>query len=84
MGLQGNSYAIITKELRFSHSPITITFIKKQIRVFLHFARLHPHLTFYVSPIGCGLAGFVPEQIAPMFLNHPKNVKLCPEFEALQ
>ena len=34
---------------------------------FLAFAKLHPELKFLVTEIGCGIAGFTPEDIAPLF-----------------
>ena len=33
-------------------------------------------MTFYVTKIGCGLAGLKEEDIAPMFFDAPKNVIL--------
>jgi hypothetical protein len=47
---------------------------------FLEFARHHPELTFNLTAIGCGLAGYKPEQIAPMFADAPDNVRKPPEF----
>lgn len=38
-------------------------------------------MEFYVSKIGCGLAGYAPEQIAPFFSGHPDNVHLNDDFE---
>jgi hypothetical protein len=47
---------------------------------FLAYAWLHPELDFLVTPLGCGLAGYKPRQIAPMFCDPPDNVKLPAEF----
>ena len=80
-GLQGNSYAIITKELRYKYPSVTLKEVEDGITKFLVFANLRPELTFSVSPIGCGLAGFTPKQIAPFFKNKPNNVLIPPEFE---
>ena len=79
-GLQGSSYAIITKELRPNFPPVTLPEVERGVRSFLQFAASNPHYTFDVSPIGCGLAGFKPSQIAPLFANHPSNVHLPKEF----
>jgi hypothetical protein len=79
-GLQGNSYAIITKELRKSKKKVTLKEIKAGVDKFLKFAKQHPEWTFNVSPIGCGLAGRTPKQIGPMFRKHSKNVVLPKEF----
>ncbi len=79
-GLQGNSYAIITKELRDDHKPVTLKEIKDGVKRFLKFAKQHPELTFDVQAIGCGLAGRTPKQVAPMFWGHSSNVKLPKPF----
>lgn len=80
-GLQGNSYAIVTKELRRDHPKITLAYIASEVNEFLKYARLHPELTFNVTRIGCGLAGFTDEQIAPLFKDHPFNCKMPKEWE---
>ena len=36
---------------------------------FIDFARQHPQLKFLVTRIGCGIAGFKDEEIAPLFRN---------------
>lgn len=84
-GLQGNSYAIPTKGLR---NPLTARFsrlqlweIEAHVAVFKMFARSRPDLTFRVTKIGCGLAGYTFAQIAPMFRGSPSNVKLPWEFQ---
>lgn len=46
----------------------------------MDFATDHPELEFDVAPIGCGLAGFHPSDIAPMFENFPDNVNLSKDF----
>lgn len=76
-GLQGNSYAIVTKSLKKNEPPIHINHILAQVKcLFIPFAQEHPDWIFNVTPIGCGLAGFKPEQIAPLFEDAPKNVIL--------
>ena len=59
-GLQGRSYAIPTMEGLENLAPA--------VERFVIFARQHEELTFYVTAIGCGIAGYRPEQIAPLFL----------------
>ena len=56
--------------------------INKNVAEFLNFAHLNPNLTFLVTKIGCGLAGFNPCQIAPMFymVEYLDNVNLPDEF----
>lgn len=58
-GLQGKCYAIPTME--------GIESMKAAIDRFTEFAGQHPELKFYVTPIACGIAGYSPEEIAPMF-----------------
>ena len=58
-GLQGQSYSIPTME--GEHNT------KLAIMRFTQYAKDHPELTFLVTPVGCGIAGYTPEEIAPMF-----------------
>lgn len=60
VGLQGQSYAIPTMQGG-------VETIKPYVNEFIKFAKNHPELTFYVTRIGCGIAGFKDEQIAPLF-----------------
>lgn len=74
IGLQGNSYAIPTKDAFLRTLPLIE--IDKHVKTFLKFAEENQHLIFNVSAIGCGLAGYKPEQIAPLFKERPVNVFL--------
>ena len=60
VGLQGNSYAIPTMQGG-------VETIQPYVDEFIEFAKDHPELTFYVTKIGCGIAGFKEEEIAPLF-----------------
>ena len=62
VGLQGQSYAIPTMQGG-------VETIRPYVDDFVHFAHEHPELTFYVTRIGCGIAGFKDEDIAPLFYN---------------
>ena len=59
-GPQGQCYAIPTV-------GNTIVDIYAKVVDFIHYAMAHPDLTFLVTPIGCGIAGYHPREIAPMF-----------------
>lgn len=72
------AYAIPTKGYRLETLPLDR--IKRAVEDFLTYAAAHPDLTFQLTPIGCGLAGYRPEQIAPMFRDAPSNVELPQEF----
>ena len=77
-GLQGNSYAIPTKKTPWQTREFRN--IANSVSTFIEFAKQHSDWTFNVTPIGCGLAGYTPELIAPLFKDVPDNVKLPPEF----
>lgn len=81
-GLQGNSYGIVTKELRRWKPKVSLVEVAEGIERFLAFVRAHPTWEFILTPIGCGLAGFTVEQIAPMFAFYPAlpNLVIPPEF----
>ena len=59
VGLQGQSYAIPTMQGG-------VETIRPYVDEFIDFARRHPHLKFLVTEIGCGIAGFTPDEIAPL------------------
>jgi hypothetical protein len=78
-GLQGQSYGIPTKDYNIRTRPLSD--IKQSVDTFIQFAKDFPELTFNVTPIGTGLAGYTHEQIAPMFVDAPSNcVFLCDEW----
>jgi hypothetical protein len=60
VGLQGQTYAIPTM-----HGGVET--IKPYVNEFLLFAKAHPELKFLVTEIGCGIAGFTVQEIAPLF-----------------
>ena len=60
VGLQGQSYAIPTMQGG-------VETIRPYVDEFIQFAREHRELTFLVTRIGCGIAGFSDEEIAPLF-----------------
>ncbi len=72
-GTQGRSFAIDTMS--------GIEQMKNDIEDFLCHASFNRQKTFVVTPIGCGIAGYKPEQIAPFFANAPENVFLPDEFK---
>jgi hypothetical protein len=72
-GRQGNSYAIVTKELRSWEAPVTLPEIYEGVKRFKQYAEEHLEDTFQITRIGCGLAGFDWNEIAPMFDGMPTN-----------
>lgn len=75
-GLQGQSYAIVTKELRPSAPSVTLEEVKRGVDTFLEFAKANPDKEFLVTRLGCGLAGFKDREIAELFADAPKNCSL--------
>lgn len=73
-GPTGSSYAIPTKDHEIR--TMRLDRIRPYVMEFLDYAKRHPELEFDVVKIGCGLAGFKDEHIAPMFRGHPSNVHL--------
>lgn len=60
VGLQGQSYAIPTMQGG-------VETIRPYVDEFIEFAKQHPELTFLVTRIGCGIAGFSDHDISPLF-----------------
>jgi hypothetical protein len=79
-GIQGQSYAIVTKDLRKGNRSVGLDYIKEQVETFKEFAKVHCHLEFLCTRIGCDLAGFTDAEIAPMFRGIPDNVLLPKEW----
>lgn len=75
VGLQGQSYAIPTMQGG-------VKTIKPYVDEFIAFAREHQEMRFLVTKIGCGIAGFREEQIAPLFFEaiDVKNIILPRDF----
>ena len=71
-GHHGSTYAIPTKGRNLE--VLSLKAIQKEVSVFLAYAQAHPELTFLVTPIGCGYAGYRPEDIAPLFFPLPNVV----------
>lgn len=77
-GRTGNSYAIPTKDEHLRTRGLEA--IGKSVQAFLRYAREHPELVFDVTRIGCGLAGYQDQDIAPMFCGAPINCRLPEEW----
>ena len=75
VGLQGQSYAIPTMQGG-------VETIRPYVDDFIAYAKHHQELHFLVTPIGCGIAGFEAEDIAPLFesAKEMKNISLPESF----
>lgn len=65
-GLQGNSFAIPTVNASVNHK-LKLEKIQYWVDKFIEDAKKYPDKIFLVTPIGCGLAGWKPKDIAPLF-----------------
>ena len=75
VGRRGMSYAIPTKNWNVSDS-LSVEQIKVHVEALLKYASDNPQLKFLVSKIGCGLAGFAENEIAPLWAGAPGNCEL--------
>ena len=69
-GWAGNSYAIPTKG--YNLEVLSVETIGFYVSLFNLYAHVHSYMKFNIVDIGCGLAGYRPFQIAPLFLYIPK------------
>ena len=75
VGLQGQTYGIPTMQGG-------VETIRPYVDEFIQFANKHPEMTFLVTEIGCGIAGFTPQEIAPLLAQAPttENIHLPQRF----
>lgn len=75
VGLQGQSYGIPTMQGG-------VETIRPYVDEFIEFAKTRSDLTFLVTRIGCGIAGFTDEEIAPLFekAHGVENIVLPPNW----
>ena len=71
-GLHGQTYAIDTMSGR--------EVLETEASAFVAFAGEHPELTFLLTPVGCGIAGYSEAEVAPMFAAAPSNVVMPESF----
>jgi len=79
-GLQGQSFAIPTKDKWLK--TLTIGKISQYLDEFFLFAKQHPEYKFYVTKIGCGLAGYSVQEMKELFVSReiPNHVIVPQEF----
>lgn len=75
-GPAGQSFAIPTKDWGLDQIPLHA--LECFIMRFIGYALRNPNKKFLVTKIGCGLAGFTPEQVASFFevAKHIPNISL--------
>jgi hypothetical protein len=67
-GPTGRAYAIPTMN--------GLPTLKEEVQKFIEYAAAHPEQSFFVTRVGCGLAGYQDNGIAPLFLHAPENCLL--------
>ena len=80
-GICGQSYAIPTKDKNIKTLPISK--IKEYVDRFIEYAKSHPEAYFFVTKIGCGLAGYKDGNIAPLFEGAPGNCHFSSDWAKL-
>lgn len=65
IGLYGTSYGIPTKDLKIKTLPLKD--IRNYVKKFVSFTKSNPDLQFWVTRVGCVIAGYEDADIAPMF-----------------
>jgi hypothetical protein len=65
IGPAGTSYAIPTKDKEIE--TLSLDIIRHYVWGFIRYTQIHPELEFFVTRVGCGLAGYRDQDIAPMF-----------------
>lgn len=80
IGLQGTSYAIPTKDHNLR--VLDLKTIQGHVNDFIKFAyeMQISNVRFAIVDIGCGLAGYKPQDISWMFLSAPSNCFFLGEF----
>lgn len=71
-GLQGQSYAIPTKDKQIE--SLDLFEINEHVCDFIDFVIHHSEMNFFITRVGCVLAGYSDEEIAPMFNKIAHNI----------
>lgn len=77
-GLMGSAYALPT--CSEPGVPVDITGVQSAVKRFQCFASQHPEYTFFLTRVGCGIAGFTDEQVSPLFQPRMSNILYPPEW----
>ena len=71
-GWAGQSYAIPTTNEHLQQMPLSQ--IQHYIDDFKIYTKNHPKIKYFITSVGCGIAGYKVEEIAPMFKGISHNV----------
>lgn len=72
-GLTGRAYALPTKDINIQ--TLSLPFIRMHVGAFKTFAMLNKDKKFFVTRVGCGLAGYSDKDIAGFFVGSPTNCR---------
>lgn len=72
VGQVGNTYAIPTKDGNIQTLPLAV--VQEHITAFIMYAKATPDTQYFLTAVGCGLAGFHHSQIAPLFTPTLANI----------
>lgn len=81
-GRTGNAYAIPTMA-RPGADTLEFIEIVAAVERFLSYARANPADAFLVTRVGCVIAGYSNEDIAPLFADAPRNCILAPQWDEI-
>lgn len=79
-GMQGNSYAIPTKDHKVADS-LSLAEIRVSVDRFIAFAAANLDKQFFVTRIGCVLAGYSDAEISPLFLKATTNCSFADDWK---
>ena len=79
VGIRGRSYALPTKNHDIETLPLAT--IGQYVAIFIKLTQANPGVEFFVTRIGCGLAGFKDKDIAPFFKGCGKNCDLPEDWQ---
>lgn len=85
VGMTGQCYAIPTRAFMAGGVLRTLPLdtIRSHVDAFMSFAGSNPYTVFLVTPIGTGHAGYLPEEIAPLFQDRLPNVIIPKRFHEI-
>lgn len=79
IGPVGRSYAIPTKDEKIESLPLDV--VRQYVDEFIDYTVKHPELEFFITRVGCGLAGNKDSDIAPMFKGCGDNCSFAEEWK---
>ena len=79
IGVTGSSYAIPTKNAKFQ--CLSLDIIEFYVYMFVEYANANPDKEFFITRVGCGLAGNSDADIAPMFKGCGDNCNFAEQWK---